>query len=78
MGWTAKAIGAGDEVIMNIAGHVSRAISRATPTCGWRRSGTPPDEIATRQRAADEKRKEEAAERRQQQAAVSAQSAVVQ
>jgi hypothetical protein len=38
----------------------------------------PPDEIATRQRAADEKRKEEAAERRQQQAAVSAQSAVVQ
>ncbi len=27
--------GAGDEVIMSIAGHVSRA----TPACGWRRSG---------------------------------------
>jgi hypothetical protein len=31
--------GAGDEVIMSIAGHVSRALySHVTPTCGWKRS----------------------------------------
>jgi hypothetical protein len=33
--------------------------------CGWRRSGTPFDEIAARQCAADEKRKDDA-ERREQ------------
>jgi hypothetical protein len=78
MGWTAKAIGAGDEVIMNIAGHVSRAMLSRYSHVRMEAKRHPPDEIATRQRAADEKRKEEAAERRQQQAAVSAQSAVVQ
>jgi hypothetical protein len=32
--------GAGDEVIMRIAGHVSRAmLSRYFHACGWRRSG---------------------------------------
>jgi hypothetical protein len=30
---------AGDEVIMSIAGHVSRAGPHATPMSGWRRSG---------------------------------------
>jgi hypothetical protein len=56
--------GAGDEVIMSIAGHVSRPCSPVTPTCGWKRSRRALDEIATRQNAADKKRKDEA-ERRQ-------------
>ena len=39
--------GAGDQTIMSIAGHVSRAmLSRGTSTCGKRRSGAL-DEIAT-------------------------------
>src|ERR1035441_9389027 len=34
--------GAGHEVIMSIAGHVSRALlSHHSPTSGWRRSGAP-------------------------------------
>ena len=66
---------AGDEVIMSIAGRVSRTCFRATPTYGWRRNGAL-DEIDARQRAADEKRTEDA-QRRQQDAAVS-QSALIQ
>ena len=53
--------GAGDEAIMSIAGHVSRAIlSRYSHVRveGKRRA---PDEIAARQNAADEKRRDEAA-----------------
>ena len=33
--------GAGGEVIMSIAGHVSRAMLSATPTWGWKRNGAP-------------------------------------
>jgi hypothetical protein len=31
--------GAGDEVMMSISGHVSRAMLSATLACGWKRSG---------------------------------------
>jgi len=68
--------GAGDEVIMSIAGHVSRAMlsrySHVRMEAKWRAL----DEIAARQRAADEKRQQEI--QRQQQAAVLPQSVVVQ
>jgi hypothetical protein len=51
--------GAGDEVIMSIAGHVSRALlsrySHIRMEAKWRVLG----EIAARQRAADEKRQAE-------------------
>jgi hypothetical protein len=57
--------GAGDEVIMSIAGHVSRAMLRDTHMCGWKRSGNGGNEIAARQRAADEKRQKEAEQRQQ-------------
>ena len=50
--------GAGDEVIMSIAGHVSRAMlsrySHVRMEAKWRAL----DEIAARQRGADEKRKD--------------------
>ena len=66
--------GAGDEVIMSIAGHVSRAMlsrySHVRMEAKWRAQ----DEIAARQRAADKKRKKEA---EQQHAAVAVEAVAV-
>jgi hypothetical protein len=57
--WSRTESGAGDEVIMSIAGHVSRAmLSRYSHV---RMEAL--DEIAARQRAADEKRKNDAERR---------------
>ena len=67
---------AGDEVIMSIAGHVSRAMLSRYSHVRMEAKRRALDEIAARQRAADEKRKDDA-ERRQQDAAAS-QSALVQ
>jgi hypothetical protein len=67
--------GAGDEVIMSIAGHVSRAmLSRYSHVLGAKRRAL--NEIAARQDAAHEKRKMEA--ERREQAAVASESEVVQ
>ncbi|MBZ5622891.1 MAG: site-specific integrase [Acidobacteriia bacterium] len=52
--------GAGDEVIMSIAGHVSRAMLSRYSHVRMEAKRRALDEIATRQRAADEKRKEDA------------------
>ena len=52
--------GAGDEVIMSIAGHVSRAMLSRYSHVRMEAKRRALDEIAARQRAADEKRKEEA------------------
>ena len=52
--------GAGDEVIMSIAGHVSRAMLSRYSHVRMEAKRRALDEIASRQRAADEKRKEEA------------------
>jgi integrase len=68
--------GAGDEVIMSIAGHVSRAMLSRYSHVRMEAKRRALDEIAARQRAADEKRKEEA--ERQQAAALTSQSAVLQ
>jgi hypothetical protein len=68
--------GAGDEVIMSIAGHVSRAMLSRYSHVRMEAKRRALDEIASRQRAADEKRKEEADRRRQ--VAAAAQSAAVQ
>src|ERR1035441_7959359 len=68
--------GAGDEVIMSIAGHVSRAMLSRYSHVRMEAKRRALDEIAARQRAADEKRNEEA-ERRDQTATFS-QSPVVQ
>ena len=62
--------GAGDEVIMSIAGHVSRAMLSRYSHVRMEAKRRALDEIAARQRAADEKWREEAG-RRQQQAAAS-------
>jgi integrase len=62
--------GAGDEVIMSIAGHVSRAMLSRYSHVRMEAKRRALDEIASRQRAADEKRKAEA-ERREQPAAAS-------
>ena len=67
--------GAGDEVIMSIAGHVSRAVLSRYSRVRMEARRRALDEIAARQCAADEKRKAEA--ERQQQAAVVSPSAVV-
>ena len=67
--------GAGDEVIMSIAGHVSRAMLSRYSHVRMEAKRRALDEIAARQRAADEKRQQEAA--RQAAAAVS-QTALVQ
>jgi integrase len=50
--------GAGDEVIMSIAGHVSRAMLSRYSHVRMEAKRRALDEIAARQRAADEKRKE--------------------
>jgi integrase len=52
--------GAGDEVIMSIAGHVSRAMLSRYSHVRMEAKRRALDEIATRQRAADEKRREDA------------------
>jgi integrase len=51
--------GAGDEVIMSIAGHVSRAMLSRYSHVRMEAKRRALDEIAARQRAADEKRKQE-------------------
>ena len=68
--------GAGDEVIMSIAGHVSRAMLARYSHVRMEAKRRALDEIAPRQRAADEKRKPET-ERRERDA-VACQSMVVQ
>jgi integrase len=68
--------GAGDEVIMSIAGHVSRAMLSRYSHVRMEAKRRALDEIAVRQRAADEKRKKDA--ERQQQAAAASQPAVIQ
>ena len=50
--------GAGDEVIMSIAGHVSRAMLSRYSHVRMEAKRRALDEIAARQRAADEKRRE--------------------
>jgi integrase len=52
--------GAGDEVIMSIAGHVSRAMLSRYSHVRMEAKRRALDEIATRQKAADEKRQKEA------------------
>ena len=68
--------GAGDEVIMSIAGHVSRAMLSRYSHVRMEAKRRVIDEIGARQRAADEKQKEEA--ERQQQIAPESVSVVVQ
>jgi integrase len=68
--------GAGDEVIMSIAGHVSRAMLSRYSHVRMEAKRRALDEIATRQRAADEKRRDEA--ERQKQVPVVAESMAVQ
>lgn len=68
--------GAGDEVIMSIAGHVSRAMLSRYSHVRMEAKRRALDEIATRQRNADEKRFEEA--QRQQEAAVLPEAVVIQ
>jgi len=67
--------GAGDEVIMSIAGHVSRAMLSRYSHVRMEAKRRALDEIAARQCAADEKRKKEAEQR---QVTAEAQAAVVQ
>lgn len=66
--------GADDEVIMSIAGHVSRAMLSRYSHLRMEAKRRALDEIAVRQCAADEKRKEQA---QQQQATMAPQSTVV-
>jgi hypothetical protein len=68
--------GAGDEVIMSIAVHVSHATLSRYSHVRMEAKRRDVDKIATRQRAADEKRTPDA--ERQQQAAIVSQSALVQ
>jgi integrase len=68
--------GAGDEVIMSIAGHVSRAMLSRYSHVRMEAKRRALDEIATRQRTADEKREKEAVVR--EQALMLTQSEVVQ
>jgi len=69
-------MGAGDEVIMSIAGHVSRAMLSRYSHVRMEAKRRARDEIAARQRAADEKRKQEA--ERQRQPGVASESVAVQ
>jgi integrase len=73
--WHAES-GAGDEVIMSIAGHVSRAMLSRYSHVRMEAKRRALDEIAARQCAADKKRKDEAEQR--EQAATFSQSPVVQ
>jgi integrase len=68
--------GAGDEVIMSIAGHVSRAMLSRYSHVRMEAKRHALDEIAARQRTADEKRREDA--ERQQQASKAVQLPSVQ
>jgi site-specific recombinase XerD len=68
--------GAGDEVIMSIAGHVSRAMLSRYSHVRMEAKRRALDEIAARQNAADETRKKDA--ERRQRAATVLQAAVVQ
>jgi integrase len=68
--------GAGDEVIMSIAGHVSRAMLSRYSHVRMEAKRRALDEIAARQRAADEKRKQKA--ERRDQAAPASHAALVQ
>jgi hypothetical protein len=68
--------GAGDEVIMSIAGHVSRAMLSRYSHVRMEAKRRALDEIAARQNVADVKRKADAD--RRQQAAVASPAAVVQ
>ena len=68
--------GAGDEVIMSIAGHVSRAMLSRYSHVRMEAKRRALDEIAARQRAADEHRTEQAELR--QQAAVASESLLLQ
>ena len=68
--------GVGDEVIMSIAGHVSRAMLSRYSHVRMEAKRRALDEIAARQRAADEKRRQET--ERLQQAAMVSLSMVVQ
>lgn len=68
--------GAGDEVIMSIAGHVSRAMLSRYSHVRMEAKRRALDEVATRQQAADQRRKDEA--QRQQQNPVASESVVVQ
>jgi uncharacterized protein YabN with tetrapyrrole methylase and pyrophosphatase domain len=52
--------GARDEVIMSIAGHISRAMLSRHPHVKMEAKKRALDKMAARQRAADEKRKDEA------------------
>ena len=56
--------GAGDEVIMSIAGHVSRAMLSRYSHVRMEAKRRALDEIATRQRTADEKRNAQAEQQR--------------
>jgi integrase len=67
--------GAGDEVIMSIAGHVSRAMLSRYSHVRMEAKRRALDEIAVRQNAADEKRKDDV--QRREQAAAGVQPAVV-
>jgi integrase len=67
--------GAGDEVIMSIAGHVSRAMLSRYSHVRMEAKRRALDEIAARQNAADKKRKDDAA---QEQAAAAPQPVVIQ
>jgi hypothetical protein len=68
--------GAGDEVVMSIAGHVSREMLSRCSHVRMEAKRRALDEIAARQSAADEKRMKEA--ERREQGAVLSPSALVQ
>jgi regulator of PEP synthase PpsR (kinase-PPPase family) len=68
--------GAGDEVIVSIAGHISRAMLSRYSHVRMEAKRRALDEIAARQRTADTKRQEAA--KQQEAAAVVTQSAVIQ
>jgi hypothetical protein len=73
--WWHARTGAGDEVILSIAGHVSRAMFSRYSHVRMEAKRRALDEIAARQRAADVKRQAEA--NRREQAVIVSQSAVV-
>jgi hypothetical protein len=68
--------GDGDEVMMSIAGYVSRAMLSRYSHVRMEAKRRALDEIAARQRAADERRKEEV--ERREQVALASQSVAVQ